>query len=152
MIKTKPRPRDYEPVIELLGDPSTWPDNLKLVRKGDPFQLMVAAHTVCGFNTTGLFEAITAGKPVVVPQFAEALDPAFAPFIVDFEDAASYAASGEDLSAKLQASLEQPAMGAELPPATMQLLEKWTGNPDGRASQRVRQAVLAEIDASRGNG
>ena len=109
----------------------------------------MAAHAVSGFNTTGLFEAITAGKPIVVPHFAEALDPAYAPFIVDFEAAASYAASGEDLTAKLQASLEQPVQGAELSPLTLALLEKWTGNPDGKASDRVTQAVLSEIDASR---
>ena len=149
VIKTKPRPRDYGPVIALLGDPATWPDNLRLVSKGDPFKLLVAAHAVSGFNTTGLFEAITAGKPIVVPHFAEALDPAYAPFIVDFEAAASYAASGEDLTAKLQASLEQPVQGAELSPLTLALLEKWTGNPDGKASDRVTQAVLSEIDASR---
>ncbi|MBT4489442.1 MAG: hypothetical protein HOC72_18010, partial [Rhodospirillaceae bacterium] len=150
VIKTKPRPRDYEPVFELLGPASGWPDNLKLVSKGDPFQLMVAAHTVGGFNTTGLFEAMTAGKHIVVPNFAEALDPAYRPFIVDFEDAADYATSGDDLIDKLNASLERPGPGVELSPSTFALLEKWTGNPDGKASDRVRQAVLAEIDAARG--
>ncbi len=152
VIKTKPRARDYDPVIELLGQPSTWPENLRLVSKGDPFGLMVAAHTVCGFNTTGLFEAITAGKAVVVPHFAEALDPAYAPFIIDYEAAAGYAASGEDLTAKLRASLEQPIQGIELSVETRALLQKWTGNPDGKASERVRQAVLSEIDASRNRG
>ncbi len=149
VLKTKARSREWQPVIDLLGELSTWPDNLKLVRGGDPFTLMVAAHTVCGFNTTGLFEAITAGKHVVVPHFAEAQDPAFAPFVIDYEDAATYAASGEDLTARLRASLEQPATGdAELPPPTMQLLEKWTGNADGKASERVTQAVLSEIEIS----
>ena len=150
VIKTKPRPRDYDPVIALLGDPATWPNNLRLVSKGDPFKLLVAAHVVSGFNTTGLFEAITAGKAIVVPHFAEALEPAYVPFIVDFEVAASYATSGEDLTAKLQTSLEQPVQGAELTPSTLALLEKWTGNPDGKASDRVTQAVLSEINASRG--
>ncbi len=149
VIKTKPRPRDYQPVIELLGASAAWPKNLRLAYKGDPFKLMIAAHTVSGFNTTGLFEAITAGKPIVVPRFAEALDPAYEPFIVDYETAASYANSGEDLTAKLQASLEQPVQGTELAAATKELLEKWTGNPDGKASERVTQAVLSEIDASR---
>ncbi len=145
VIKTKPRPRDYEPVLELLGPSAQWPENLKLVSKGDPFKLMVAAHTVSGFNTTGLFEAITAGKHIVVPHFAEALEPACAPFIVDYEDAASYAGSGADLTEKLIASLDLPQQGPDLTPATMALLEKWTGNPDGRAAERVREAVLAEI-------
>ena len=149
VIKTKPRPRDYQPVIELLGASAAWPKDLRLAYKGDPFKLMIAAHTVSGFNTTGLFEAITAGKPIVVPRFAEALDPAYEPFIVDYETAASYANSGEDLTAKLQASLEQPVQGTELAAATKELLEKWTGNPDGKASERVTQAVLSEIDASR---
>ena len=151
VIKTKPRPRDYQPVLELLGPTSQWPDNLKLVAKGDPFNLIVRAHSVSGFNTTGLFEAITAGKPIVVPHFAEALDPACAPFIVDYERAAAYATSGEDLTAKLIASLEQPSSAVDLPGETKQLLEIWTGNPDGKAAQRVREAVLAEIEASRGN-
>jgi hypothetical protein len=151
VIKTKPRPRDYEPVLALLGPEDQWPENLKLVSKGDPFMLMVRAHTVSGFNTTGLFEAITAGKPIIVPNFAEALDPACAPFIVDYEDAAQYATSGADLVAKLGASLEQPQPGPELPPATRELLDKWTGNPDGKAALRVTAAVLAEIEASRRN-
>ena len=112
---------------------------------------MVAAHTVSGFNTTGLFEAITAGKHIIVPHFAEALETACAPFIVDYEDAVSYAASGQDLTAKMIASLDQPNLGLELPPSTMVLLEKWTGNPDGKAAERVRAAVLSEIDSSRDN-
>ncbi len=151
VIKTKPRPRDYKPVLALLGPEDQWPENLKLVSKGDPFTLMVRAHTVSGFNTTGLFEAITAGKPIVVPNFAEALDPACAPFIVDYEDAAQYATSGADLVARLSASLEQPLPGPELPHATRALLDKWTGNPDGKAALRVTAAVLAEIEASRRN-
>ena len=151
VIKTKPRPRDYEPVLELLGPTDKWPKNLKLISKGDPFKLMVEAHTVSGFNTTGLFEAIAAGKQSIVPHFAEALDSACAPFIVDYEDAASYAASGRDLTAKLIASLDCPNLGLELPLSTMALLEKWTGNADGKAAKRVCAAVLAEIDSSRGN-
>ena len=151
VIKTKPRPRDYEPVLELLGPTERWPKNLKLASNGDPFKLMVAEHTVSGFNTTGLFEAITAGKHIIVPHFAEALEHACAPFIVDYEDAITYAASGQDLTAKMIASLDQPNLGLELPPSTMVLLEKWTGNPDGKAAARVRAAVLAEIDSSQDN-
>ncbi len=151
VIKTKPRLRDYDPVLALMGPVEHWPENLKLVSKGDPFKLMVRAHTVSGFNTTGLFEAIAAGKPTVVPNFAEALDPACGPFIVDYEDAAHYATSGEDLVAKLCDSLEQPVQVAELSPSTLALLEKWTGNSDGRAALRVSEAVLAEIEDSRRN-
>ena len=43
-----------------------------------------------------------------------------------------------------------PNKGDPLTSNQIALLEKWTGNPDGKASDRVTQAVLSEINASRG--
>jgi hypothetical protein len=80
-----------------------------------------------------------------VPRFAEAAEVALQTYIVDLEDSAEYADSEADLVARLQAHALAPAPPtAELPAAHAALLQKWTGNADGRASQRVAAAVLAE--------
>ena len=52
------------------------PANVTLITSGDPFDLIARCQVVVGFNTTGLLEAIATGKPVIVPRFAEASDPA----------------------------------------------------------------------------
>ena len=82
-----------------------------------------------------------------MPHFAEATKPEFQPFIVDFDDAVEYASSPEELCAALyRVACERRKSRVELPPASVRVLDRWVGNGDGRASERVRTAVFAEID------
>ncbi|MBT5859849.1 MAG: hypothetical protein HOH89_01705 [Alphaproteobacteria bacterium] len=113
---------------------------------GDPQDLIARASIVCGFTTTALLEAIASGKPVVVPRFAEALDDASKPFFLDLGDAVDHAASADDLYDRLLAGAVPPvAPPANLSDHAADMLDHWAGNPDGKAGDRVRAAVMAEI-------
>jgi hypothetical protein len=145
-------------VVKGKGDLAKWlgltgaaidndrPDNLKMVVGGDPQDLIARASIVCGFTTTALLEAIASGKPVVVPRFAEALDDATKPFFLDLGDAVDHAASADDLYDRLLAGAVPPAPpSADLSDHALEMLNHWAGNPDGKAGDRARAAVLAEI-------
>ncbi len=149
-------------VVKGKGDLAKWlgltgtaidqdrPDNLKLVVGGDPQDLIARASIVCGFTTTALLEAIASGKQVVVPRFAEALDDATKPFFLDLGDAVDHAASANDLYDRLLAGAVPPVPpSADLSDHVVDMLDHWTGNPDGKAGDRVRAAVMAEIGGGR---
>ena len=145
-IKAKTREREWVSLNQVRDEEGPLPKNLKIIVGGDPFDLITQARTVCGFNTTGLLEAIAAGCKVVVPAFEEAIDPNFISYIIDLEESVDYARSPNELIAKLQAAGQtQQPIPLELEDHHIRQLEKWTGNADGEAGRRVADAVLAEI-------
>lgn len=146
IIKAKGREREWVSLNYVRDEMRPLPDNLKIIIGDDPLDLITQARVVCGFNTTGLLEAVAAGCKVVVPAFAEANDPNFTPYIIDLEESVEYAHSPKELIAKLRAAAQtQKPIPLELEPRHIQMLEKWTGNADGEAGRRVAEAVRAEI-------
>ncbi len=148
VVKTKAKStsQEVQALEGALAAAGPRPPNLTTVLGGDPLALILESDAVFGFNSTALFEAIAAGKPLVVPRFAEAVRAELEPYIVDLEEVAEYAGSESDLVARLRAhALAPKPPAAELPAAHAALLQKWTGNADGRAGERVAAAVLAEI-------
>lgn len=146
IIKAKGGKRQSSDVYQILQNMGNIPSNLEVIVGGDPFKLITHSNVVCGFNTTGLLEAIAAGKPVVVPWFAEALDEEMKPYIVDLEDAVEYAHSSQNLVDRLSAYALKPGSPVEnLSQAAMKMLNKWVGNSDGLAGERVRKALLNEM-------
>jgi hypothetical protein len=149
VIKSKLRLRERSEMYRMLSEDTKLPDNLEIVVGGDPLDLIKKSDVVCGFNTTGLLEALASGKPVVVPRFAEALDPKMQPYIVDLENAAEYAESpGELVTLLRRHALSRKTMPLELNSTQQRVLVRWVGNPDGHAGERVRSAVLSEIRSS----
>ena len=146
-IKTKGAESDKDiAALEQLMGVDRLPENVRVVVGGSPQSLLFEHHVVCGFNSTSLLEALAAGKPVVVPRYAEALEAEMQPYLVDLEDAVEYAPSPEELVALLaRRARERLPPSATLPPATVRVLDKWLFNSDGLAGRRVREAVLAEI-------
>jgi len=133
-------------MYEMLGRYEEIPSNLKIMAGGDPLKLIKESRVVCGFNTTALFEALAAGKPVVIPWFEEALDERMQPFIVDMEDAVEYADSPDGLVKILyRYATDSGFQERVLDGKKKRILEKWVGNADGFAGERVRNAVLEEI-------
>jgi len=122
------------------------PPNFRLQVGGDPHDLIASAHVVSGFATTALLEALAAGKHVIVPNFAEAALPAYAPYCLDLGDAVEQVASPAELQSRLlSVALRPQPLNLEIAPNVASVLDYWAGNPDGRASERVRAAVAAEI-------
>ena len=146
VIKTKRPELFWDPVAGALGGSIELPGNVRLVRGGDPMDLITSADVVVGFNTTALLESVAAGKPVVVPGFAEARDPQMRPYVVELGQAVERASSPRDLQARLSRHLDaRAAVPRELRPECVQALEYWCGNADGAAGERIRQAVEAEF-------
>lgn len=145
------RPRSYEvPEVErLLAAAGDRPANLRIVAEGDVMPLIEAAWVICGHNTTVMLEGLAAGKPVVQPHFAEALDARYRGYIVDMGEAVEHCPGPEALIGRLVAHCAAPApVGAELSEPARAALAKWTGNADGRAGERTRAALLAELNLS----
>lgn len=146
VIKAKRKPPKDSPVYEVLRRYEPSIPNLEVVLGGDPFELIVGSNVVAGFNTTALFEALAAGIPVVVPRFAEALEDKMQAYIVDMGRVVTYAHSSEDLVERLAAAVTKTVVPSRsLDPEVEEILDKWVGNPDGAAGQRVKSAVLGEI-------
>jgi len=143
VVKTKGQRRKKDDILLMLQSASdTLPPNLKLVTGGDPFPLMIESRVVVGFNTTGLLEAIAAGKPVIVPWFGEAQDSAMRDNIIDLNNAAVYAQSEADLIRMITDYIDNPRdVPAQLDDSVSQVLEYWVGNSDSAAGDRVHRAI-----------
>jgi hypothetical protein len=117
-----------------------------VVHGGDVLELIAEASVVCGFNSTALLEAVAAGKPVVTPWFAEAQSPEVQPYLVDLRSIGVAALSPESLCDELVKLARHPVpVAAELSPESRELLAVWTGNDDGHAAARTRDAILSEL-------
>ncbi len=151
VIKTKAHSRRVEDILDILSESGrALPPNLTVVSGGDPFPLITESDVVIGFNTTALLEALAAGKPVIVPQFAEAEDARMRPLVIDVGPAVERATSPQELVRLASAHLDATsAVPAELPQAALEALTYWVGNDDGQAGARVREAVRAEIMRAR---
>jgi len=122
------------------------PGNIRFVHGGSPQMWLAACDVVCGFNSTALLEALAAGKAVVVPRNAEAAEPRMRPFLVDLGAAVEYAGHPAELVDRLVRHARARARPpSRLPETSRRALDEWVFNSDGRAGERVRSAVLAEI-------
>jgi hypothetical protein len=153
IIKTKDHAWAMGALRRGLGDDFRPPANLEIVTGGDPFALITACDVLCGFNSTSLFEALAAAKPIVVPHFAEAADSRFAPYVVDLGDAAARSDSPEAMIDALAAIARRRAsqsVPAELDDAAKAMLQHWVGNPDGQSGARVCGLLAGLLTAQAG--
>jgi len=71
------------------------------------------------------------------------------PYVIHMGDAVEYATSPDDLVDKLRtAALARRTLNADLHDASIRALDKWVGNSDGRAGERVRNIIRSEIEHS----
>lgn len=146
IVKIKGIERQRTEVVEMLKSDGELPSNLAIVIGGDPFQLLTETHVVVGFNTTGLLEAIAAGKPVIVPRYGEALDYKARDFAIDLGDAVDYAHSPDEIIDLACRYVDGgTTVPSELSSSAMRALRQWTGNDDGAAGRRVLAAIRAEL-------
>jgi hypothetical protein len=147
-VKSKGRRRDLNETAALFGfeTEAELPSNIHVVHGGDVLDLIADASVVCGFNSTALLEAVAAGKPVVMPWFAEAESPEVWPYLIDLRAISVAAPSPESLQSELVKLAHQPRpVPAELDAETRRTLATWTGNDDGHAAARTREAILSEL-------
>lgn len=150
VVKSKGQSRKLNDLMQILDDiKEPQPANLKVVTSGDPYELITQCDVVVGFNTTGLLEAVAAGKPVIVPFFGEAQNESMRDLIIDLGSAVEYAHSPAELTEMICRYLARKTeIPYELPTAARQTLSYWVGNDDGEAGRRVMTAIKAEIAMS----
>jgi lipid A disaccharide synthetase len=151
VMKTKPQSVRVEQIIQMLGETATpLPENFIVLKGGDPIELIAESDAVIGFNSTALLEALACGKPVIVPDFAEAKDPAMTNLIIDLGAAVNKAGSPEEIKTLANRFLDAPAAPSDhLTQTAADTLSHWVGNDDGAASQRVLEAVRTEIERAK---
>jgi hypothetical protein len=151
LIKTKGRTRDKVALPGLLGltHESELPANMRVVHGGPPLPLIAEASVVCGLHSTLLLEALAAGRPVIVPWYAEALDPEVRRYLFDLGSAVTAASTAAEFVSLLRTrALTTTRVSGELPLGTAKFLREWLGNDDGKAGQRAASAILRTIDHS----
>lgn len=151
VIKAKNIPPENAVMDNILSEVGPIPKNLEVIKGGDALNYILESRLVCGFNTTGLIEAIAANKPVVVPMFDEAIDEMLQPYIVDMEDTVLYAKSPKELTHLLTTAVSTEGLEStnnDLSEQRLKLIKRWTENVDGKSGQRVRNAILNEIRQS----
>jgi hypothetical protein len=141
VMKIKGRLDKDEDLRRLLDGAGSLPANLEIISGGDPFHLIAASGVVVGFNTTGLLEAIAAGKPVIVPRFLEAAEPERQDLIIDLGEAVRYASSADDLMRLIVSEAARRQVLTKLPEPAAKMLRYWVGNDDGAAGRRTLEAI-----------
>ena len=132
----------------LLGVPDEGhlPPNLHVHHGGWPLPLIAEASVVCGLHSTLLLEALAAGRPVIVPCYAEVLDPDIRHYLFNLGDAVTTASSPDEIvKLLLAAAMERKPVPTALPLQTVTFLTEWLGNADGKAGERAAAAILRSM-------
>lgn len=111
----------------------------------DTRELILAADAVVGFQTTALYEAMAADKPVAYTAWG-ALYERFAPQLIPFDkrdDLLQVVRSGDELRRWLR---EPPPVEPWLRERRLAFIEEMLGPFDGGASRRTLHAIRAEAE------
>jgi len=123
-------------------DPETLP-NLTITTKADPHDLVLDSDVICGFASTCLLEAGIAGKPVVVPDFEEAVEPLYRERVqlLDYYHLFDAADSPEAFRQMVKARLADPAIDAETMRQRDAAFDEWVSDIEGNALDKYTQAL-----------
>jgi hypothetical protein len=151
LIKSKGRERDRKILNELLGitHERELPRNVRVILGGSPLPLLFQASVVCGLHSTLLVEALAAGRPVVVPWYAEAAQPEISRFVFDLGNLAVRTRSPVALLDKVrELALASTPVPETLSTEVSALLREWVGNDDGQAGARTAAAMVRVLESN----
>jgi hypothetical protein len=111
--------------------------NLTISLDRNPTDLILKSKVVCGFQSTTTLEAGLADKPVIVPEFAEVIDPAYKDYVKlrnDF-DIYEVATTPEIFTQKILECLKNKTISEDIVRKRKQLFEKWISTLNGNATE-----------------
>ena len=111
----------------------------------DVVVLILEADAVVGFQTTALYEAMAAGKPIAYTAWGASYER-FAPLLIPFDqrdDLIQVVRSGEELASWLR---EPPSVDATQHVRRLTFVEEMLGLFDGKAATRTLQAIRSETE------
>lgn len=151
VIKTKWASEWWDKIRSAIGEAGIDPDdlpNLRLSENDDVHQLIYDSTVVCGFGSSTLLEAAIAGRPVVVPVFAEAAEPDYRDDVLlqDAFDCFDIAADSDQFMERIEERLDNPYIDPETMTLRRHQFERWLSAMDGQAGHRW-VALIREISA-----
>lgn len=156
VVKPHPQqdPRDVDQLSRALAEaaPGSWGRRVHVApRAADTRALIRKSDIVVGFQTTALFEAAIAGKPVLYTRWSDtlrALEPELVP-LHEYGDVFEIAESPKDLEARIADHLASGRRAGAAAAASAKAFNSLLGPVDGNASKRVISILEAAHRAAR---
>lgn len=124
------------------------PVNVDVKIGGTGHELLRGASVVVGFNSTAVLEAVAAGVPTVVPHIFSTKERKHAGGAHLVQEAVEIADTVVLLKQKILSALNADLTVMDLSPGQSAVLEKYLGNSDGRAGQRLRTFLNQAVEGS----
>jgi hypothetical protein len=121
--------------------------NIDFIAGGVGHKLLQEANVVVAFNSASLFESIASGKKVVVPMFGVEQIPNIDKFIYHVGDVVTLATNKEEFKSELLSILQETSVSDALSEEAQQVLDRYVGNSDGMAGERMRKFIGGIINA-----
>jgi len=147
------KPRWFDMIRNAIRQRGIEPDqlsNLVLTDDQPVVDLIRQADVVVSFGSSTMVEAAFAGKPVIVPYFAEALSAQYRNYVHCQEDFGLFdiVASAEALKDMVLTRLAHPEINPEIERGRQELFDRYLGSGDDSALNR-HAAVFVELMARR---
>lgn len=129
-------------------------ENLRITDAGDSQELILTSDVVCSFGSTTMLEAGVAGKPVVVPLFAEAVEPAYGNCLLlkDTVHCFDVARSAAEFCELIERRLENPGVPPALRERRRRAFEYWISPLDGCVADRWVDCLETVVTGRKGVG
>ncbi len=141
VIKTKSDPGSKLFINDLLKKMSIkkLPENIKVISKGNPRELIYSARYVAGSLSTSLIESIILDKPIICPNFRNLIKIGRLGFFDDYPNSVNYINSIDELS-DLMSGKKQLNMVDKI--SKKSILGPILYKTDGKSSIRVKNKII----------
>lgn len=126
--------------------------NLSVIVETDAQALILNSDVITTFGSTVQLEAAIAGKPIVVPRFAEASEPYYQDWLVltPYDHLFDIAHSPKEFSELILHRLEDWQPDDVMMGERRDAFETWVSSLDGQATERYVSAINEAIEAKSG--
>ena len=145
VIKTKTAEQYLRYVLDLLEEvrPEGHPPNMNITNDKNATDLIFQSRIVLGFNSTVLFEALFAKKPVITPSFEDLFSHDEWDNFSGYQNIVNYANTYDELLKAIktgEGKLERNEKDR------ISFLKKWNFYTDGNSCMRAEQEILKAVE------